>query len=265
MLPQLISMSDACLRHRAEFVANFIDGAGAQPYAEPRPVVTPTAAERFKIQFTASSALHDKLREAQALLRHQVPSGDIAEIFERALDGLLKDTKKKRFGVTDRPRDAEQRRDGKPSAPRSRHIPNAIKRAVVARDGGQCTYVDAHGNRCSETARVEFHHIAAYARGGAHTVDNLTLRCAAHNRFEAERELGRDVVEDKINRARQARRAATLPGKSSPALLLPTEVREPRPTYSITRSDAPRCRAQRQRAVRRGTARATSGSATNPP
>src|SRR3978361_188101 len=37
--PQLMSMSSSCLSHNAVFVASFSEGDGAQPYAEPRPVV----------------------------------------------------------------------------------------------------------------------------------------------------------------------------------------------------------------------------------
>jgi hypothetical protein len=44
----------------------------------PRPAVEPLSAEHFKIQFTADVGLRDKLREAQDLLRHQVPDGSLA-------------------------------------------------------------------------------------------------------------------------------------------------------------------------------------------
>ena len=37
---------------------------------------------------TASQELHDKLRQAQDLLRHRIPNGDLAGIVERALDLL---------------------------------------------------------------------------------------------------------------------------------------------------------------------------------
>jgi hypothetical protein len=39
----------------------------------PAPVIAPLRAERFKVQFTADQRLHDKLKQAQDLLRHQVP------------------------------------------------------------------------------------------------------------------------------------------------------------------------------------------------
>lgn len=46
------------------------------------------------VKFTASRAMHEKLREAQALLRHQLRLGDVAEIFDRALTLLLADLRK---------------------------------------------------------------------------------------------------------------------------------------------------------------------------
>jgi hypothetical protein len=51
---------------------------------EHRPAITPLTEEAFKIQFTASRALRDKLRQAQDLMRHRVPDGDLATIVDRA-------------------------------------------------------------------------------------------------------------------------------------------------------------------------------------
>ena len=50
------------------------------------PVVRPLAPERYKVQFTMSRDMHDTLRRAQELLRHTIPTGDPAAIFERARD-----------------------------------------------------------------------------------------------------------------------------------------------------------------------------------
>ena len=58
------------------------------PTARPT-VVAPLAPERFKVQFTVGQRTHDKLRRAQGLLRHSVPNGDPAEIFDRALTLLV--------------------------------------------------------------------------------------------------------------------------------------------------------------------------------
>ena len=62
----------------------------APPPPAPRPaLVTPLAPERYKVQVTLSRATHDKLRRAQDLLRHAIPTGDLAVLLDRALTLLL--------------------------------------------------------------------------------------------------------------------------------------------------------------------------------
>ncbi len=60
------------------------------PLPEPPPTaIAPLAPERYRIQLTVSRETHDKFRRAQALLRHALPSGDAAEIFDRATTLLV--------------------------------------------------------------------------------------------------------------------------------------------------------------------------------
>ena len=151
--------------------------------------VTPLAPERYRIQLTVSRQTHDKFRRAQALLRHAVPSGDAAEIVDRALTLLVEDLERKRFAETSRPRTS------KPAADRSRHIPAAVRREVWQRDGGRCAFVGAAG-RCQETAFLEFHHLEPYAAGGAATAANLQIRCRAHNLYEAQLFFGDGMVRE---------------------------------------------------------------------
>src|SRR4051812_23884839 len=66
--------------------------APSAPRREQRAVVAPLSEDTFTVQFTASRALRDKFRRAQDLLRHRVPSGDIAAIFDKALDSLIEKT-----------------------------------------------------------------------------------------------------------------------------------------------------------------------------
>ena len=143
------------------------------------PLVKPLAPERYKIQFTVSAETFAKLRQAQDLLRHTVPNGDPAEIFDRALTLLLEHAKRSKLAVTSRPRAHAA------PATRSRHIPAAVRREVWARDGGTCAFVGAHG-RCKETGFLEFHHVEPYATGGDTTSRNIQLRCRAHNAYESE-------------------------------------------------------------------------------
>ena len=86
---------------------------------------------------------------------------------------------------------------GSASRSHSRHLPAALRRCVAKRDGGRCTYVDSRGVRCRETARLEFHHEHAHARGGPTCADNITLRCSAHNDLAAEKDFGRHFIERK--------------------------------------------------------------------
>ena len=166
----------------------------ASPPAQGRPAaIVPLTPERYKVQFTVSAETHEKLRLAQDLLRHQIPDGDPAAIFDRALTALLQDLAKKKLAATDRPRG----RRG--LIPGSRHIPAEVKRAVWLRDGGRCAFVARHGRRCTEQGFLEFHHVTPYAVGGPPTVDNIQLRCRAHNGYEAELDFGprnRSVVRE---------------------------------------------------------------------
>ena len=132
--------------------------------------MTPLAPERYKVQFTVSRETHDKLRRAHDLLRHAIPNGDPAAIFDRALTLLLADLERTRLAATTNPRVGRARPAG------SRHIPAAVKREVWKRDGGQCAFVGVSG-RCAERGFLEFHHVRPYADGGATVVENLELRC----------------------------------------------------------------------------------------
>jgi len=152
----------------------------------------PLAPGRFKVQFTAGQALRDKIVHAQALLRHSIPNGDLAQVFERALDLLIDKARSRRFGQSRAPR-KKKRASGR----RSRHIPAAVKREVYERDGGRCTYVDAQGLRCAERGMLEYDHVVPYARDGPPTVDNIRLRCRAHNQLHAEETYGKEFMKKK--------------------------------------------------------------------
>jgi hypothetical protein len=66
-----------------------------------------------------------------------------------------------------------------------------VRREVTARDAGRCRFVSPDGHRCEETRFLEFHHLVPYARGGRATVENIQLRCRAHNGYEVDLFFGR--------------------------------------------------------------------------
>ena len=81
-----------------------------------------------------------------------------------------------------------------PGAPKppahTRYIPVHVRAAVWERDGGRCAFVDDRGQRCREQGGLELHHRVPFARGGPATLENLSLRCRAHNALAAEHDFG---------------------------------------------------------------------------
>lgn len=82
------------------------------PHSRARQHIEPLSAGRYRVQFTADASLKRKLEQARDLLRHAEPSGDFAAIVSRALDSLLEELMKRRFGAR------HQERNATPSHPR---------------------------------------------------------------------------------------------------------------------------------------------------
>jgi hypothetical protein len=143
----------------------------------------PLTPERFKIQFTLGREAYEKFRRAQDLLRHVVPNGDPAIVFERALTLLVAALERRKTATAARPRPSRATKSG------SRHIPATVKRAVWKRDGGRCAFKGRQG-RCNETGFLEYHHVVPFAAGGEATVPNIELRCRSHNSYEADQYFG---------------------------------------------------------------------------
>jgi hypothetical protein len=156
----------------------------AAPLPTARPLVAPLSPTRYLIKVTVSDGTYQKLERARDLLKHVIPTGDPAEVLDRALTLLVADLEGRRLATTGRPTRPAPSTAAKAS--RSRHVPAAVRRAVWARDGGQCAFVGVKG-RCAETGFLELHHVVPYADGGPTLLENLQLRCRSHNAFEAAR------------------------------------------------------------------------------
>ena len=154
------------------------------PAPAPRPVVAPLAPERYRVQFTVSKETHDKLRRVQDLLCREIRNGDPAIIFDRGLDEILEKAEKKKLAKTTNPRPPRKSKSG------SRAIPAHVRRAVWKRDEGRCAFQGTSG-RCSERRFLEWHHVQPFGHQGPATVDNIALRCRAHNVYESEHVFGR--------------------------------------------------------------------------
>ncbi len=153
----------------------------------------PLGAARYKVEFTASAELRDKLRRLEALMRFSKPGVDLAAVIEAAVTEKLERLEARRFAQVKAPRKGLAETD---TTPKNRHIPAAVRRSVHKHDGGRCTFVDALGNRCTARHRLEFHHDGTpFGRGGHHSVGNIRLLCRPHNGYLAEREYGTEVMQ----------------------------------------------------------------------
>jgi len=157
--------------------------------------VAPLAPERYLIKVTVSREAHEQFRRAQDLLRHALPSGDPSAIVERALAVLVEQLERRRLAKSRAPRSTVR------AVANSRRVPANVRRLVWERDAGQCAFVGAQG-RCGETGLLEFHHIVPYAAGGPTSVENLALRCRAHNAHEAQLHFGATRAGTSSGRAR---------------------------------------------------------------
>jgi hypothetical protein len=277
--------------------------------APPRigPTVVPLAAQTYKVQFTAGRSFRDKLCQAQDLMRHRVPDGNLETIFEAALELLIDQVKKERFALGCTPRGgggdgggdghgdltggatgadktaaatnghaatiakgfarseagpatvastsvpAPARSDTPVSVPAgtkaedgkrqptkssdnevgklvSRHVPNAVRRALYSRDGGRCTFVDEKGRRCTATGHLEVDHVDGFAETRSHDIARLRMLCRAHNQREAEKRYGKAFMESaRKSRKAPSTRSGTSPATSSagPSVDVPRKARRP--------------------------------------
>jgi hypothetical protein len=149
-------------------------------------MVEPLAPSRYKIQFTASGELREKLERLQALMHC-----DLAAVIEAAVTEKLEGLEAKRYAETNSPRRTLEQTD---TSARSRYIPASARRFVRKRDGGRCRFVSAQGRRRAERRGLEFHHHDSFGRGGDHDPDHISLMCRQHNAYPAEREYGKEAM-----------------------------------------------------------------------
>jgi hypothetical protein len=197
--------------------------AEQQRVPDRRPTRSPIAAQRFGLHLTMPQSLNDKLEYLQELLSHSIPSGDLVEVLEKTCELAIAQLEKTKFGVTSRACFSSPRK-----TPKGRHIPLAVRREVLKRDGHQCTYFGNSGHRCTARKFLQFDHVDEFACGGEATVDQIRLRCRAHNQYTAELKFGVGFMHSKRVAARLAakrkreireKRAASAP-ESGPSLVV---------------------------------------------
>ncbi len=172
------------------------------------PGVEPIAESRYRLQLTVSRELRDKIERLRDLMMHSNPKRDLTVLLERAIDALTAKVEKQRLGKTSGPEAS-----ARPTAEASGRVSRAVRRKVFDRDGERCTFVDAHGRRCSSRKFLELDHIIPRARGGTDDEDNLRVRCRTHNALHAEDVFGKSHVRARVH-VRQRKRTAAATGNA---------------------------------------------------
>jgi len=156
-----------------------------------RPSLEPVAADQWSVRLTIDGAFREDLETLKCLLSHKVPDGNLAAVLREAVRCAIEKHGKRRGAV----KPARQRKPATPRSPRPgerQPIPAEVRRAVLDRDGGRCTYVSPDGHRCGSRWQLELDHVQPAALGGPSTVENLRLRCRVHNTLHAEETFGRE-------------------------------------------------------------------------
>jgi len=179
------------------------------PGTTSRARVEATAPGRYKVQFTASAGLRDKLERLQEMMRDSTAGGDLAAVIEQAVTEKLERLEARRFGRSRRPRAEGAQKAPRADQPTSRHIPAEVRRAVHARDGGCCSYRDSRGRVCGSRRGLEYHHRHPFGYGGGHDLQNVCLRCSVHHRLLTEADHGAHAVtrSDRVRDDKAADRA----------------------------------------------------------
>ena len=224
-----------------------------EPLAAPAPPkagrLEPLSADRYGVHFTADGEFRELLERVRGLAGHRLPSGDLMTLLKHGLEAYERELSKQRFALGRKPRGSrgaapapsapEPEPEPEPSAPepepsapepaklapesalnpssnvkRRRHCPAEVARAVFQRDGKQCSYVSPDGRRCNARRCLELDHIAPYAVGGQCTIENLRLRCRAHNQRYARQYFGKCRIEAALQHSRLRRAAAERPDNS---------------------------------------------------
>ena len=207
--------------------------AATKPEDAPKPRrLEPLSTDRYGVHFTADGEFRELLERVRGLAGHRLPSGDLMTLIKRGLEAYERELEKERFAVGSKSRrrcgvapasgelsapDPPQLDPPKPDGPqpdlqqtpsprRKRHYPAEVAREVFLRDGKQCSYVAPDGRRCGARRCLELDHIEPWAVGGEGTIENLRLRCRAHNQRHARQYFGVARVERAIQLSRQRQR-----------------------------------------------------------
>ena len=168
------------------------------PVAAPAPLpaarpLQPVTAESTLFRAKLSNGTVQTLKRAAELASHRIKAGDWNALLAEMARVFCEHELKRIAAKTDRPR-----KSAKPSK-NNKIIPRAVRGVVWDRDGGSCAFISADGRRCESRWRVQYHHVHPAGQGGPATVENIELRCARHNQYEADLVYGKGFMDTRRN------------------------------------------------------------------
>ena len=133
------------------------------------------------------------LERAKEIWSHAMPHAKLADVIKRSLKDSIEreDPLEKAKRSETRARNKHQHESASNSKHNSAPAPgrerrSVVKRKVWLRDKGECTFVDPRtGEVCGAKRFVEEDHVVPKAMGSEYTLENIRLRCRAHNQRHA--------------------------------------------------------------------------------
>lgn len=175
------------------------DGGG-----EYKNLAEPILEKRYQLSFSVSEEVCEKLEKAKKLLSGKYPKGArLEEVLEDALEALLdKRCPDRRIArrVKRRQKVTPVKTPVKQTRPIKRQIPQGIRDQVFQRDKS-CAYLSPDGRRCGSKHDLEVHHLRPFAKGGDHSLENLSLRCREHNCYQAKQDFGQAFMAKYVREA----------------------------------------------------------------
>jgi 5-methylcytosine-specific restriction enzyme A len=147
----------------------------------------PIQEKRYELRFSVDEETMRQIARVQELAsgKEERPLS-LEEVLRLGLSSFLTrrdpEERAKRREVRRLHRQAEKAEQPKSAPALTRHVPVAVRDEVYRRDKGSCTYCSPDGIQCRSRVAVELDHVMPFSVGGAHSVENLRLLCARHNR-----------------------------------------------------------------------------------
>ncbi|MDG0816003.1 HNH endonuclease [Bdellovibrio svalbardensis] len=147
------------------------------------------ADESVRVELTLSRELHDKIKQAQELLSHSLPSGDLVAFLEFVSDKVIKQKTAVRgkSQVTNCDRAAGENLQASSTATVA--VRSTIYKHVLQKQKC-CQFKDASGKQCGSRWHLQIDHVQPRWAGGGNEVENLQVLCAQHNRLKYRKESG---------------------------------------------------------------------------